>query len=150
MSKPKDNRKPVFTVLGSVVFDGGKKRIKFNSPEHYHNEVQRLVVGKTVGITVEEYKASRSAAQLAYHWVLLGYMARHTGHTAEELHDMVMRTKFGTKTVRVGSIEQEVRRSISDAARFPKGYMIELIEFDLQLCAELDIRVPSKEELGYL
>ncbi len=150
MAKPKDNRKPVFTVLGSVVFEGGKKRIKINSPEHYHNEIQQLVVGKAVGITIEEYKASRSATQLAYHWVLMGYLARHTGHTTEELHDTLMRAKFGTKTVRVGPIEQEVRRSISNAARFPTSDMVELIEFDLQLCADLEVTVPTREELGYL
>lgn len=150
MSKPKDNRKAVFTVLGEIKIEGGKKRLAINSPETYMHQLQQFPVGRKLGITIEEYKAARSSQQLAYHWVLMGYLSRETGYTSEEIHDVIMRRKFGTKEVTIGGITDRVRKSVSDSARFPKSDMVELITFDLELCAELGIRVPTKEELGYI
>ncbi len=144
------DRKTAFTVTGTVVREGNKKRIKINSPDHYEQEVQALPENQEIGITVAFYKASRSQAQLNYHWTLMGYLARETGYTKEEIHEVVMRQKFGTKLIKVGQVAQYVRRSVADGARFPKNDMVELINFDLELCAELNIHVPTKEELGYL
>lgn len=148
--KPKDNRKQIFTVLGEVKIDGDKKKFAFSSPAHYHQLISNLPVGKKLGVTFEEYKASRTQQQLAYHFVLMGYVAEHTGHTKDEMHDFVMRQKFGTKTVTILGKSEEVRRSIADAARMPLSDCVELVDFDLALCRGLEIRVPTKEELGYL
>lgn len=149
-SKPKDNRKALFTVLGEVQMDGEKKKFAFSSPDHYHQLIRSLPVGKKLGVTFEEYKPTRTSSQLAYHWVLIGYLAEHTGHTKEEMHDYVMRQKFGTKEVTVLGKTEQVRRSIADMAKMPLSDCVELIEFDLALCSGLEIRVPTKTELGYL
>ena len=45
--------------------------------------------------------------------------------------------------------EIEVRKSISNKAQFPKYMMVELVEFALETCKELEIKVPTKKELGY-
>lgn len=50
----------------------------------------------------------------------------------------------------VDGIEIEVPRSIADRAQVPKDDMGELIEYELELCERLGVRVPTKQELGYL
>ncbi len=154
MTKPKDNRKSVFTAIGIVeaVGSGDNKKLRLVSPAHWQHWVNKLIPGKKYAIAVEEYKSTRSEAQLHYHWVLMTYLADFSGGdvTKEEMHDAVMRAKFGTREIRIGSLVQTVRRSISDGARMPKYDAVELITFDLALCEELGIRVPTKEELGYL
>lgn len=146
----KDNRKIAFSVLGDVVEAEGKKRIQIKSPEHYQQQVSRMPIGKKVALTIEEYTATKSQSQHRYYWALIGYLAEYSGHEPTELHDAIMRRKFGTKQIVVGDLKETVRKSISDAAKFPKGEMIELIEEVLELCRILGIHVPSKEELGYL
>lgn len=146
----KDNRKIVFSVLGDVVPDGKTHRIKIRSPEHYTQQVSGLPVGKKVAVTIEEYAATKSQAQHNYYWALLGYLAEYSGHEPTELHDAIMRRKFGVKQIVVGDLRETVRRSISNAAKFPKGDMVELIQEVLDLCDKLEIKIPTKEELGYV
>lgn len=145
-----DTRKAVFTAIGTVEITGQKKKMRLNSPQHWQAMIQKLTPQKRYGISVEEYKAARSRSQLNYYWVLLGYLGDHTGYVPEELHDALMRAKFGVKTVRIGPIEQTVRKSIANIARFPKSDMVELITQVLEICESLEIKVPTKEELGYL
>lgn len=145
-----DNRKVAFSVLGDIVESEGRKRIQIKSPDHYQQQVSRLPAGKKVALTIEEYIATKSQAQHNYYWALIGYLAEYSGHEPTELHDAIMRRKFGTKQIVVGDLKETVRRSISNAAKFPKGDMMELIEEVLELCNKLEIVVPSKEELGYL
>lgn len=144
-------RKPVFTALAELRnTDGGDKKLALLSPQHWQQQVNKLAEGKKYGITVEEYKASRSHQQLAYYWVILSYLANHTGYESEELHDAIMRQKFGVKTVEIGGIKQTVRKSISNAAKFPKSDMVELIIEALEICTKVGVVVPTKEELGYM
>ncbi len=142
-------RKIIFTALATIE-DGPRKRLKLKSADHWQHWINKLYPGKEYAVTVEEHAAGRSQSQLAYYWVLLGYIADETGHTPEELHDAIVRQKFGTKVIKVGAIEQSVRRSIADSARFPKSDMVELIQTVLELCTGLGIVVPTKQELGYI
>lgn len=137
-------------MLGQVKVIEGRKRFVPNSPPHLQVQIDSLPMGKPISLSFEEHKATRSQQQLAYHWVLIGYLARHTGYTTEEMHDAVMRLKFKTKKVVLGDRIVEVRRSISEASRMPAADAVELIDFDLNLCHKLGIVVPTKEELGYM
>lgn len=150
MQKTKDNRKVAFSVLGEVVADNDKRRIKIKSPEHYTQQVSRLPLGKQVALTVEEYVATKSQAQHNYYWAILSYLADYSGYESTELHDAIMRRKFGTKQITVGNLKETVRKSISNVAKFPKHEMAELITEVLDLCSQLQINIPTKEELGYL
>lgn len=142
-------REVLLTVLGKIIWDGEKKRLEITSPPHFRQALQRLELGE-VALTIEKQKRARSQQQLAYHWVLLGYLSDYSGHTKEELHDAIMRQKFGVTEIQIGDIKQSVRKSVANSALFPKGDMMELIETDLELCSKLGIVVPTKEELGYL
>lgn len=143
-------RKDVFSVLGEVKIVEGKKRFVPKSPAHLTACISRLPTGKELSCTFSIHVASRSSSQLAYHFVLLNYIAEHTGHSAEELHDGIMRIKFGEKRIKIGGQYVLVRASISDKAHFPKYKMVELIEKDLEICKELGIKIPTPEELGYI
>lgn len=144
------SRKPLFTVIGRVAEIDGRKEWLPNSLAHYLQQLQDIPHGVKLAAVFEEYKPTRSDQQLAYHFVLIGYLAKHCGYTKDEMHDAVVRLKFGEKAVTIGNRTVAVRRSVSESAKMPKGDMVELIEFDLQLCDELGVNVPSMEELGYI
>jgi hypothetical protein len=144
------NDKKIFSVLGKVVQNDNRRRLEVNSPTHLHSCLNRLPLGKQITVTFSEKVPTRSEGQLAYHWVLMAYIADHCGYKSEDVHDAVMRVKFGTKHIKIGNLEQEVRRSISDSAKMPLADCMELIDYDLELCQQLEIHVPTPAELGYI
>lgn len=143
-------RKTLFTINGTVVGHEGRHSFLPKSPRFLRDQLARIAAGTKLSVTFSEEVASRSEQQLAYHWVLVGYLAKATGYTKEEMHDAIMRLKFGTTEVRLGARRVLVRRSVSDVAKMPTADMGELINFDLELCKELDVVVPTAEELGYI
>lgn len=155
MSNPK--RKELFTVLGDiclteVMTDFGKKvRHAFtpNSQAYLRDNLNKIPVGKKISITFYEDVPARSQQQLAYHMVLMGYIADYNQDSKEAMHDGIMRLKFGTRKIKIGNQEVEVRKSASDKAKMPMHKMQELIDYDLEICKFLNIKVPTAEELGY-
>lgn len=146
----KAGAREIFTVHGTIgVFDGYKRFVP-NSPRYQTDEFRKIPVGKKVSMTISEFDAIRSDAQLAYHFVLMGYLAEYTGFTKEEMHDAVMRLKFGEKPVSLGGNTVMVRRSLAKHAKARKYEVVDLITYDLELCAAHDIVVPTAAELGYL
>lgn len=143
-------RKPLFTVIGQVAEIGGEKRWVPNSRAHYLQQLRDLPHGTRLAAVFEEYKPTRSSQQLAYHFVLVGYLAKHTGYTKDEMHDAIVRLKFGERQVTIGTRTVAVRRSVSESAKMPLADMVELIDYDLELCRELGVAVPTMEELGYI
>jgi hypothetical protein len=89
-------------------------------------------------------------AQRDYHFVLMQYIGEHCGYPKQEAHETLMRAKWGTKKCTIGKYTEMVRESIADIAKFPLPKMQEQIDFDLSVCADLEIRVPTKKELGYI
>lgn len=77
----------------------------------------------------------------------MGYIAEHTGFTGEEVHDVVMKYKWGTRKIELGGLSGEGRRSWTTLT---KTEATEMIAYDLELCNELGVHVPSMEELGYI
>jgi hypothetical protein len=147
-------RKEIFTVAGqieSVKTEEGFTRHTFlpDSQRYMRDNLNRVPLKKRIWCTFFEEVAMRSQQQLAYHFVLMGYLADHCGTSKNEMHDAIMRAKFGTKKIKIGDLVIEVRKSLSNEAKMPKYDVVELIEFDLKLCGDLEIRVPSREELGY-
>lgn len=154
MSKGIPTKKEIFTALGSIqmVEDAKgipRKRFVPNSVAYINDNISRLAVGKKLSSIFYEERMTRSRSQLKYHMVLMGYLAEYAGTSKEEMHDAVMRLKFGTKEVVLMGMSTRVRRSVSDAAMMQKYDMVELINYDLELCAWAEIKVPTAEELGY-
>lgn len=121
------------------------------APAHYRQYLKtKTRTGDKGTLYLSFKKPTRSEQQLRYYWVLIGYLAEYTGFTEDEVHDALMKLKFGTKTIQIGNDRVEVRKSISNSARFPKSDMLELIDFAMEKCMEFDIHVPSAQELGYI
>lgn len=155
MAREGAKRKELFTILGTfqdVVNSDGYTETRFvpKSTKHFRTVSRNAPKQKTIAATFYQEVATRSQNQLAYHFVLLGYLAEHTGYTKIELHDAIMRLHFGTKKVTLNGRTTEVRASISDAAKLSKPEVSELIEYDLEVCKSLEIKVPTPEELGYI
>ncbi len=150
MSKTGTKEKELFTVLGEFKLIDNKKRFIPKSPAYFNQESQKVPLNKTIAVEFKAKIPSRSNAQLRYHMVLMGYLAEHCGYSREEMHDAVMRIKFGTKQIRIGDLVTEVRKSVSEKASFPKMDMVDLINYDLELCEKMEVKVPTMEELGYL
>lgn len=140
----------LFSVLGTVEIIDGIKRFIPKSKAYLNSCLNRIPAGKKVSASFQIAGAIRSNSQLRYHWVLMGYLSDHTGYTKEELHDWVMRVKFGEKAITLQGITMKTRKSLSDTGKMPKHEAVELIDFDKKLCADLDIHIPTAEELGYL
>ncbi len=147
MAKP---RNEIFTVLGTIESVEGVHRFVPSSPGHMRACVSRISLKKRIACTFSEDDSTRSEQQLRYHFVLIGYLADYSGTTTAEMHEAVMILKFGTKTIRIANKEVKVRKSISKSGHLTKTQVMELIDFDLSLCADMQIAVPTKEELGYL
>jgi hypothetical protein len=127
-----------------------QKKFAFASPEFYFQECNKQPVGRKYSVIFTTDLPTRSDQQLRYHWILCDYLAKHCGYSKDEVHDVVMRQKFGTRKIKIGNVIQEVRKSISNNAKMSKSDVVFLIDYDLQLCQELEINIPSMAELGYL
>ena len=146
----KHQQKELFTALGKIQIVEGKHRFIPNSTKYLADQLARLPVNKQISCTFTEHIATRSEQQLKYHWILIKYIADYTGYSSTELHDAIMKEKFGVKNILLAGKKVEVRKSISDKAQMPKHKMVELIEYDLEICKFYDIKVPTLEELGYI
>jgi hypothetical protein len=144
------NRKEIFHVLGKAQIVDDKKRFVAYSPAYLNQKIAGLPLNTELELSFSIAKQTRSKSQLAYHWVLMNLISEHTGYTESEIHDWVLRAKFGTKKMKLGALTIEVRRSMSDIGGMTKLEVIDLIEFDIRLCAELEINIPSPESLGYM
>lgn len=142
--------KELFSIYGKFLWHENQIVFVPASPAYYRQCTRRQKSGQKTYVTFSDSKAMRTPSQLKYHWVLMGLLSDHTGFTQDEMHDAVMRIKFGEKEVTLAGITTRVRKSISDSGRMSNEQCSELIEFDLKLCAEYEIRVPTREELGYL
>lgn len=150
----KYTQKEICTVHGTIVSmktDHGERHTFMPSSLRYlHDCLNRIPIGKKVACLFSEHVPTRSEGQLAYHFVLVGYLCGYTGFTKDEMHDIILRAKFGVKELEFEGKVYEVRRSISERAHMAKSDAVELVNFDLELCAKFDIKVPTKSELGYI
>jgi len=142
---------PTDSFQFQIVKKDGIKKIALISQRYYQHFLNtKTKEGDKGTMTITLAKPTRSEQQLRYYAVIVGLIADYTGNTWEEMHEALMVLKWGKQKVKIGKDIVEVRKSISNGARFKKVDMIEQIEFALEKCFELDIVVPTKQELGYI
>lgn len=150
----KHNEKQIFSAICTITPyttpEGHTRHTpRPSSPAYVHDRLKRIQAGKKVRMTISEDIPTFSEQQRDYHFVLCVYLAEHTGFTKNEMHDVIMKLKYGVRYKEFRGKKFEVRESISDVAQMPKHMVTELIQFDLQLCAEENVKVPSRKDLGY-
>jgi hypothetical protein len=144
------NDKIIFSCIGEFKDVDGRRRFIPDSPDYYVDRSSKQPLNKKYTCDFTTKVPTRSEAQLAYHWILCQYISEHTGFQPGEVHQMAKQLVWGTKTVKIGKYTTQVCKSISDKAMTPKYEVVLLIEKDLEMCADNDIRVPTRKELGYI
>ena len=143
--------KDVFAVIGEFrQVEEFRRAFVPDSSAYYRDRSNRQPLNKKYTCTFSTKIATRSEQQLAYHWILCEYISEHTGFTADEVHQLSKQLVWGTQTIKIGKYTAQVCKSIADRAMTPKYEVVALIEKDLEICADNEIQVPTKEELGYL
>lgn len=142
---------PTDSFQFKIVKKDGQKTIALSSRQYYQHFLNTKTKEGEIGVMeLKMKKPTRSESQLRYYAVLIGLIADYTGNTWEEMHEAIMILRWGTKKVKLGNKTVEVRKSIANSAQFGKINMIETIEYALEKCFELEIVVPTKQELGYI
>ena len=147
----KTTNKEVFSIQGSFKqVEEFRRAFVPDSPAYYRDRSNHQPLNKKYTVTFSTKIPTRSEQQLAYHWVLMSYLSEHTGFTPDECHQLIKQLVWGTETIKIGKYSAQVCKSISDKAMRPKYEVVALIEKDLEICAENEIRVPTRKELGYV
>ena len=106
--------------------------------------ILELDLSKAWEVTVKPYKRSRSVEQNALYWLQLGVLAKETGHSADELHE-VAKLKFLLPTfVEIDGEVHEIRRSttklnIAEMAEY-------LTQFQAWAATDLGVNLPFPED----
>ena len=150
MSKETTKYSKEFAVLGTIVKVDESKKLKLKSTDYYQSRLDKLPEGKEVHVVVSTKTPTRSQAQLAYFMVLAQYVAEYNGNTQKEMYPILIEDCFEPTYIIWRGEERKIRESLSDVAKFPKYKMQELITNTLVVCKELEIHVPTAEELGYI
>lgn len=145
MKVPKDS-----FVFSIVPVEENKRGIKFNAPDYLQYFLKTKKLGAKGTATLDFHEPTRSTSQLNYYFAIVTILANEQGYTKEEMHEWLMIGALGTKTVTINGITREVRKSMSKEAKLSKDECGTLIDYTLACCADLSVRVPTKEELGYL
>lgn len=127
-----------------------RKHFVPRSRAHFLSVCNRYPEDKEIGMIPVEEVNVRSRGQLAYHRVLIRYIANEQVMSEDDVHDALMKEVFGIREYTFMGKTHQGRYSLSDAGGLRTSQVIDLIEKDLETCAFLGIVVPTKEELGYI
>ncbi len=122
----------------------GKKKILFETEIEEQNFFEKND-GKTATITIE--KKRRSLPQNRYLWVIYTLIAEHTGHTAEEIHEVEKQRHIIPKFIKIKTKEYEIRPSTTQLSKESMALYIEKVIVD---ASQLGIIIPTMEEAGYI
>lgn len=150
----KQRRQVEDVILGKIKMvkdtDGiSRKHFVPNSRGHFLAVCNRFGEGKEIGMIPVEDVNLRSRGQLAYHRVLVRYIANDQGLEEDDVHDAMMKEVFGIRRYSLNGKTYEGRYSLSDAGGLKINQVIDLIKKDRDTCSFLGINVPTAEELGY-
>jgi len=134
-------------LIADVVLKDGQKRLAFDRPEYYRDQVNRLNDQKKVSVTIENVVSRRSLRQNAYWFgACFPIIAELTGYTVEEAHELCVKMFIPPKFLTVAGKEYAVRRGTSD---LDKSEGVEFTDKVRNLAVELGGYVPSPSEAGY-
>lgn len=100
---------------------------------------------RTLEVIVRRKVKIRTTNQNSYYWgVVLSMLAEHTGHTAEEMHEIFKGMFLPRKFVRVARRDVEIRRSTTELSTEEfEDYQERIRAFAAQ---ELGFRIPLPHE----
>jgi hypothetical protein len=112
--------------------------------ERIKTYLSNLADGKTIEISWQPPKSTRSLKQNAYYWLVLSIIAQETGNTTDDLHVVYKDLFLTPKFITLGNKEIEVRKTTTDLTPAEFG------EYTEKVCAhaatELQLRIPLPGE----
>jgi hypothetical protein len=139
-----------FAVLATVALVDERKRVQMKSPTYYQSRIDKLPVGTELHITFSKKVLTRSQSMLSYFFVLVHYISEYTGESVKRMYVVLIEEVWEPEEFLYKGKMWRERKSISDVAKMSKEEMSMLIDHTLATCEELEISVPTKEELGFI
>lgn len=140
--------KQILNFQAKITEENGRKKLIFSSPQYYKFMIQRFKVGEDITVSLENKKSQRSLRQNAYWWgVCYPVIAETTGHTVEEIHEIMKQMFLPKKFLAIKGIEFEIPKS-SKKLTISEGveYTDKIRNFSAQ---ELEAPIPTPCEAGY-
>ncbi len=109
-------------------------------------EVLRRFNGKDVHVVIKEHRHPRSISQNSYYWgCVLEIISEHTGHTADEVHE-IFKNKYLAEEKEFAGEKVRVARSTAglNTKEFTE-YLEKIKDFSAQ---EFEIYVPNANEVA--
>ena len=126
-----------------------KRRIFRVADDGHIGSLARLLsqvtqAGKALRVTVEVWRKPRSLNQNSYYWgCIVDEIARDTGHSPAEIHEILKDMFCPVRVVRLGDVERQVRSTTLLSTVEMSGYIEQCIAF---AAVELGISVPAAGE----
>lgn len=125
-----------------------KGRLEIRNKRTFTERIRQMRDGE-VRVTIERARASRSHLQNRYYWgVVVDLLSEHTGHTPDEIHDL-LKAKFLPKKLAVQDGNGEIRGEYvigGSTAALDKVAFGEYVEAIRHWAAiELDVLIPDPD-----
>lgn len=125
-----------------VYEDGMRKKGRIVSKDYFLTRLQKFPVGKCK-LTLEDTKPKRSGQQNRYLWMYYGLIAEETGHSPDEIHE-IMKRKF---------LQPQILKWKEENLKIPASTTnlnkSEFSEYIMRIEAETGIQSPDTEEWMY-
>ena len=113
--------------------------------QRFQKDIDSFKDGTELYIDVTDKKPSKTLQQIRYIYLLIGFIADHTGYTKEQMKTVVKEERkmfedFGNR------ITNKILRRYESFANLNLEEAGNLIEYLLDLCEQLEIKVMSCEE----
>lgn len=97
-------------------------------------------------VTIEKYVKNRSQAQSRLYWMWLGIIAKDTGNSPENLHEIFKMKFLGTEKIKSLGYTIEIPKSTTKLSTQEFTDYLDKIE---ALALSIDIRLPHPADLYY-
>jgi hypothetical protein len=122
-------------------------KLEFKNPTTLWAHIGKFRPEDELEVTVEKRKLNRSQRQNRYYWgVVLDLIAKETGHTTEELHEIYKRMFLPRKVIEYKKREIPVPTSTTDCDITDFHNYIERVRAE---AASMNINVPDPNEIDY-
>lgn len=122
-------------------------KLEFRNPATLFAHIGKFRPEDELEVTVEKRRLNRSNQQNRYYWgVVLDTIAKETGHTTEELHEIYKRMFLPRKTIKYKEREIPVPTSTTDCDISDFHVYIERVRAE---AASIGISIPNANEIEY-
>lgn len=133
---------------GKIQKIDGKKRIVFDKPEYYKQQVGQYYEGQKVVVNIKNKSFQRSGQQNKYwHGICFPILAELTGFTEMEIKEVCKKKFIKPRVKSLQGKSIEIPRGTSE---IDKSEGVEFTKELIKLALELGGKIPTPAESGYI